>query len=233
MSEEEASKEQNSSTEAPKGSSHVTLVIMIVCIIAASLGLIFYMKDDGKGDKANGNDQTKQNEETVGNLVDGKDYRIYIRNLEVQPKKANGDSWDRSNGAPDVFYKVIWKSNEIHKSDKKENSLIAEWIPVGMSLKDSILSGKISVDQAIDIPIIRYDKGMKEADEIVFKVVDADLLEDDSIEEVRVYLSKLRLGDNIFDFRDKEGHGLVKAVIRVIDNSLSTDEKIQALMRGQ
>ena len=158
---------------------------------------------------------------------------IYIRNIEVQPKKANGDSWDSRDSAPDVFYRVNWKNNMIYESDTQKDSLIAEWIPVGLSLKDSILSGKVTVDQAINIPIVKFDKKSKDGDEIIFQVIDSDLVNNDTIEELRIYLSKLSIGDNVYDFRDKQGHGLLKVVVRIIDNSLSTDEKIQALMRGQ
>jgi hypothetical protein len=246
MSEEEASKEQNTANEPEKssgsneipqavpaqGSSNTSLLIMVVCIVGAALGLIFFMKSDG-GEGPGGTTNGADAGAASGTLVSGKEYMIYIRNIEVQSRKANGKAWDSGDTAPDIFYTLSWKKNKIYESDKKSDSLIAEWIPVGVSLKDSIMSGKVSVDQAISLPIVKFDKEVQESDELLFNIIDSDVLSNDGIEDLRVYLSKLKEGDNVFDFKGKPGHGLIKAVIRVINNDLSTDEKIQALMRGQ
>ena len=223
--------ELSATAQATRKSSNTTLLVMVACIIVAALALIFALMKSDKKDK--GVEVSLGGPTAIGNLVDDQEYMIYIRKVEVQSKKANGEVWDSGNSAPDVFYRLLWKNNQIYESGKKQNSLIASWIPIGISLKESILSGAVSVDQAIKLPIVKYDKNLPESDELLFKIIDSDVFGNDEIENLTIYLSKLKLGDNIFDFKGKTGHGLIKAVVRVIDNDLSTNEKVEMLMRGK
>jgi hypothetical protein len=214
-------------------SSYLSLIIMLVCIVTAAICLIVYFTTQGKpGSQVIGNGGDGR--PTAGTLVSGQEYLIYLRSVEIQPLNAQGKSWDTGNNAPDVFYRVIWQNNQIYESETMQDSLIADWIPLGLSLKDSLLKGQVSVDQAIKIPKVKFDANKSTADEVIFTVLDKDLVSgNDHIEDLSLLLSKLHVGDNVFDFNLQPGHGLIKAVVRVIDNSLSTDEKIQALMRGQ
>jgi hypothetical protein len=212
-------------------SSYVSYVIMIVCLVAAAISLIYYFT---KVDKSGTAEKGTEGESAVGNLIDGNEYLIYLKSVEVQPQKANGKPWDNGNSAPDVFYQVLWKGNQVYQSETMDDSLIADWIPVGLSLKDSILSGQVSVDQAIKLPKVKCDNNTKNADEVIFKIIDNDLLSgNDHIQDVSLLLSKLRLGDNTVDFDDKAKHNLIKMVVRIVDNNLSADEKIQAIMRSR
>jgi len=212
-------------------SSYVSYLIMTICLVASAIGLIYYFI---KAEKSETTKKGSGGGSVAENLVDGNEYLIYLKSVEVQPQKANGKSWDNGNSAPDVFYQVIWQGNQIYESETMEDSLIADWIPVGLSLKESILSGQVSVDQAIKLPKIKCDSQTKNADEVIFKVIDNDLLTgNDPIQDVSLLLSKLHIGDNSFYFNDKSEHNIIKAVVRIIDNNLSTDEKIQAIMRSK
>lgn len=212
-------------------SSYVSYVIMIACLSASVIGLFYYFT---KSDKSETIEKSTEGGLVVGNLVDGNEYLIYLKSVEVQPQKANGKTWDNGNSAPDVFYQVLWKGNQVYQSETMDDSLIADWIPVGLSLKDSILSGQVSVDQAIKLPKVKCDSKSINADEVIFKVIDNDLLTgNDPIQDVSLLLSKLRLGDNTVNFDDKAGCNLIKIVVRIVDNNLSADEKIQAIMRSR
>ena len=228
MSEEEIS-ENNSSPNNSGGSSKATLIVLIVCVIVSAIGLAVFLKKNNNTVEAQ---KPKNGAEGKGNLVDGKEYMIYIHKIEVAPKKSDGKDWDARGSAPDIYYQLNWKGVRIHESDTKKDSLIANWIPIGLDLKETILQGGVSVDKAVKLPIIKRDSKDEASDELIFKVIDDDLAGDDEIETLRVYISKLNSGDNVFDYSGKEGHGVVKAVIRVIDNSLSTNEKIELLMGG-
>ena len=229
MSEEENS-DKNSSNSNNGGSSKATLLILVICVIASAIGLALFLKKNGNDTDVN---IPKNGAVGAGNLVDGKEYMIYIRKIEVSPMKSDGKAWDVRGSAPDIYYQLYWRGNRIHESDAKKNSLIANWIPIGLNLKDTILQGGVSVDQAVKLPIIKRDSKDESTDELIFKVIDDDVAGDDEIETMRVYISKLNVGDNVFDYSDKQGHGVIKAVIRVIDNGLSTNEKIELLMGGE
>jgi hypothetical protein len=211
--------------------SYASYIIMLVCVLASASVLIYYFTKVEKPATS-----TNQNGAAplAGNLTDGKEYIFYLRSVEVQPKQTNGKAWDSGNSAPDVFYRVLWQGNQIYESETMNDSLIADWIPVGLSLKESILSGNVSVDQAIKLPKVKYDSQLKESDEVMIKIFDNDLLSgNDPIQDIALSLGKLQLGDNTIYFNDKPERNLIKAVVRVIDNQLSTDEKIQAIMRSK
>lgn len=229
MSEEENS-DKSSSPGSSGNSSKITLVILIVCVIASAIGLALFLKKNGSDEEVK---KPKDGSVGAGNLVDGKEYMIYIRKIEVSPMKSNGKAWDARGSAPDIYYQLFWRGNRIYESDTRDDSLIANWVPIGLDIKDAILKGGVSVDQAVKLPIIKRDSRDESMDELIFKVIDDDLAGDDEIETMRAYISKLNVGDNVFDYNDKKGHGVVKAVIRVIDNSLSTNEKIELLMGGE
>lgn len=228
MSEDEKSEEKAAITQGA-GSSKTTLIVLIVCVIASAIGLALFLKKDGGGQVK---PPPKNGAEGKGNLVDGKEYMIYIFKIEVAPTKSDGKPWDARGSAPDVYYELSWRKNKIYKSETKKDSLIANWIPIGLDLKESILKGTVTVDQAVNLPIIKRESKDESSDELIFKIIDDDVVGDDQIEILRVYISKLNVGENVFTFEGKEGHGIVKAVIRVIDNSLSTNEKVELLMGG-
>ena len=228
MSEEDNS-ENNSLPNSTSGSSKSTLIIMIICVIACAVGLALFLKKE-KADQVI--EKPKNGAVGKGNLVDGKEYMIYIRKIEVAPMKSDGKAWDVRGSAPDIYYQLTWRGNRIHESDTKKDALIANWIPIGIDLKDTILQGGVTVDQAVKLPIIKRDSKDESTNELIFKVIDDDIAGDDEIETMRVYIDRLNIGDNEFDYTGKEGHGVLKAIIRVIDNSLSTNEKIELLMGG-
>ena len=196
MSEEEKS-ENNSIQTSSEGSSKGTLLIMVVCVIACAVGLALFLK------KAPGTEiveKPKNGAVGIGNLVDGKEYMIYIRKIEVAPMKSDGKPWDARGSAPDIYYELTWRGNRIYKSEARKDALIANWIPIGLDLKDTIMQGSVSVDQAVKLPIIKRDSKNEASNELIFKVIDDDIAGDDEIEKMRVYIDRLNVGDNEFDY---------------------------------
>lgn len=226
MSEEINSQHQNEKVST-KSKSQLSLVILILCVVCSAIGMMFYFNKGAvnSSDSVNGDEPTGDD-----TLNSGKEYMIYIRKIEVAPKKANGKDWDPRSSAPDIFYSLTWQRNEVYKSDTKKNALIAEWIPIGVDAFDSIKKLGVSLDQVISLPIVKYEKEDEETSKLVFKISDNDWDQNDQIDVLTVYINKLKVGDNVFDFTDDKGRSLKKAVVRVIDNRLSQNEKIQLLM---
>ncbi len=216
--------------ETEGGSSFLSRIILGICIAAAVIGLSVYYIN-----KPNGKTTVPPKDGLVGtgNLIDGKEYMIYMRRVEVAPEKSPGVQWDIKGSAPDVYYTLTWMKNVIYTSDVKDDVLIAHWIPIGFDLKQAIMKGSISVDQAVNLPIIKRNSANELSDELIFRVVDKDVIGDDEVASLSISMSKLSVGKNIFTYQSDSGHQVVNALIIVVDNSLSTNEKIELLMSGE
>ncbi|NQZ57596.1 MAG: hypothetical protein HRT88_09055 [Lentisphaeraceae bacterium] len=227
MSEEINSQQQAENDPTTKGKSQLSLLILLLCIVCSAIGMMFYFnKNSDTGSNVDKIDEPNPD----GTLNSGKKYMVYIRQIEVAPKKANGKDWDPRNSAPDIFYTLTWQNNQIYKSDTKKNALITEWLPVGVDALDSLRKMGVSLDQVISLPIVKYEKNDEQTNKLVFKISDDDWDQNDEIDILTVYINKLKPGDNVFSFTEDHGRSLRKVVIRVIDNSLSQNEKIQLLM---
>ena len=224
MSEENSSNE-NTSEEPKRRSGKLSVIILFASIAGFAFALSMVVK---KGAEI----QTRGTEEVSSSLKKNKEYMVYIRKVEVNPKAATGEAWDVGGSAPDLFYKVWWKSNLLYESDVKKDSLIAEWIPVGLDLKDSLLKGSVSVDQLVKLPIVRWSDA-KGAEKVVFDILDQDLAQNDKIETLTFYFKDLEEGPNFFSFIDKKDHGLISVRVDFLDNALSQGRKIELLRSGK
>jgi hypothetical protein len=227
MSEEESPKE-NLPVEKSIKSGTVSIIVLLLSIVAFAVALVFVIQ---KGASIQQGEVTTE-ESPKSNFSQGKEFMVYLRKVEVKPMKANGKAWDLRGSAPDIYYTLTWKNNKIYESDVKKDSLITEWIPIGIDLKESLLKGAVSIDQALQLPIVKWT-GDDLSDKLIFEVYDNDLDADDLIQNMTLYLSGLKPGKNVKDFSDTPEFGLERAEIYLIDNSLSQSDKIQALMGGQ
>ena len=223
MSEENNPIQEDRTTKTPAKSNHLSLIVLIICVIASALGLMFFLnkgpQTDEEGTESNAKERTKR------------EYLVYIHKLEVAPKKANGKDWDPRGTAPDIFYTLEWQGNRILKSDTQKDTLIANWIPVSLNLFDSIKEGKVSLDKVVKVARINYDKKIEATNKLVFNIIDDDWDGNDEIERLVIYVDQLKIGDNHLHFEGEEGRSLRHVVIRLIDNELSQAEKLEALMK--
>lgn len=228
MSEEDSLNKSKEVASKPK-SGTLSVIILLLSVVAFAIALVLVVNKGAEIQSGAAADSTSVKS---SGLTQNKEYMIYVRKIEVSPKKADGKAWDINGSAPDIFYKMTWKGNQIFESDVKKDSLITEWIPIGIDLKESILKGGVSIDQALQLPIVKWS-GDDESDKLVFEVFDKDIGVSDPIETLTYYISDLKAGRNIKTFTDKPGFGLLKIDLHVLDNSLSQSDKIQVLMGGQ
>jgi len=174
MSEEESPKEEMPA-QAPVKSGTVSIIVLLISVVAFAVALVLVIQ---KGASIQSGAETIEPTLANSNFPQNKEFMIYLRKLEVNPMKANGKAWDIKGSAPDIYYKLIWKNNKIYQSDVKKDSLITEWIPIGIDLKESLLKGGVSIDQALQLPIVKWD-GSDLSDKLIFDIQDSDLDADD------------------------------------------------------
>ena len=228
MSEEDSVNESTEPATKPK-SGTLSVIILLLSIVAFAVALVLVMK---KGAEIQGGQNAPETVSQSSGLEQNKEYMVYVRKIEVAAKKADGKAWDINGSAPDIFYRLNWKGNKIYESDVKKDSLITEWIPIGIDLKESILKAGVSLDQALQLPIVKW-AGDDESDKLIFEFKDKDIGVSDPIDTLTYYISELKPGRNVKTFTDKPGSGLIKLDLHVIDNSMSQSDKIQLLMGGQ
>jgi hypothetical protein len=190
-----------------------------------AIGCVVALTSVGPGDEAPA---------PVPTIQAGHAYMVYVSHMEVYPRMPDGADWDSVDGsAPDLFYEVWWQGNRIYSSDTRLDGLMAQWIPVGVNLKESILNGTISADQALRVPLMAFTAGATETEQIIIKVYDADPfpVSDDDVAVVQVALPSLHLGNNEMRFATDAGHGLRALRIRVVDNELPLAQKVAELMK--
>ncbi|MEM8884941.1 MAG: hypothetical protein AAGD14_12790 [Planctomycetota bacterium] len=140
-------------------------------------------------------------------VEEGKQYYVLLHAIEVEPRDADGDSWDGGRAGPDVFYLVHWRDTEVFKSSTKESTLLARWSNSELGLGD--VMGSISIDDSIKAARVTARPG----ESLEFEVRDEDLAADDVIARWSVPLLSLEVGEQLWD---TPAPGLVQVRCRVI-----------------
>lgn len=123
-------------------------------------------------------------------LKEGESYYVLLSKIEVEARQADGDGWDSSEGAPDIFYEVRWRDTKVFESSRKDDTLVAIWSNSELGLTD--LTGGVSIDGSIKAARITARAG----ESIEFVVYDQDdLTPNDVIARVSVAVETLRVGD--------------------------------------
>jgi hypothetical protein len=138
-------------------------------------------------------------------LVDGENYYVLLRSIEVEPRREDGDGWDSSDGAPDLYYVVRWRDTEVFRSSRKDDTLVAIWSNSEVGVMD--LTGGVSIDGSIKAARVTARAG----ESIEFMIFDQDdLTPDDEVATVSIGLESLRVGEN------DRAAGNVRLKVRVI-----------------
>lgn len=124
-------------------------------------------------------------------LMEGKTYAIWAKELEVDPKRSDGRSWDFDGSAPDLAVAIGWQGHELLRTTVADNSVLATWDPVALKVS-TLLKGEISRSEAQRMAKFRVQKGM----EIVLGVYDHDLVDAEPIASTRLKVDQLVFGLN-------------------------------------
>jgi hypothetical protein len=132
---------------------------------------------------------TRLNDQANG-LKEEAQYYVYVDFIEVGPNKPDGDQWDRDKSGPDLRYSISWQGNEIFKSEKRKDSLVAEWKATEMGVgigTDNLVKGESSVIGAR----ITARKGP-----LTFKIWEEDPAFNDEAGHFEVQIEDLKEGRN-------------------------------------
>jgi len=119
---------------------------------------------------------------------DGRQYYVLLSAVEVAAKTEDGSQWDVGRPAPDIWYEIRWKDTVVHKSSRKDNTLLARWNAGAIEVSD-LVSG-VSVDDSIHAARVTVRAG----ESIEFVVWDHDVTRDDEIARWSRPVSELREG---------------------------------------
>ncbi len=143
-------------------------------------------------------------------VVVGKSYYVLLSMVEASPRTAKGSRWDADGSAPDLIYTVDWQGQQVFKSSKKADTLLAKWSNVSVDWKNLVRA--VSLDDSIKAARITVRDGQS----VTFKVLDADIMRDDLVAEWEVPVTQLKIGDQVFQSPGNPGGRLVQAHCRVL-----------------
>jgi hypothetical protein len=105
----------------------------------------------------------------------GRQYYVLLSAVEVATRTADGGKWDVGRPAPDIWYEIRWKNTVVHKSSRKDNTLLARWnagaievtdLVRGVSVDDSIEAARVTVREGESLEFIVWDHDVAKDDEI-------------------------------------------------------------------
>ena len=135
-------------------------------------------------------------------LAEETHYYVLLTLVEVEPH-----DWDADDSPPDLFYVIRWQGQEVFRSAKKADTLLAKWSNAAVGLGDVV--GAVSIDDSIKAARITARKG----DAIEFAVYDSDLALDDPAGSWTVPVDALQVGDQAWS---RPGGRVVAAQCRVL-----------------
>lgn len=207
--------------DSPKPSPWLGAVFTVLLVVGAA-GLYWLLSDEGGGG-GSGGDSGFGAAIASGKLKEGKTYYLFASEIELFPKNPENDPWDGDDSAPDVRYRILWQGNEVFESDKKEDSLIADWSGLSVEFDWTDLVGKsLSPDKVIKAARVRYEKGGR----VALEVEDVDLASDDEVGRIELDLGKLRVGRNEFAYEKNA----LSAVRRIVLRALPVDSGVKDLV---
>jgi hypothetical protein len=157
-------------------------------------------------------------------LLAGRDYYVFVRLVEFNPKNPQGKNWDTGSGsAPDAKVLIFWRGQRVFELPERTDSLIATWDLYRVDVKQLLTNGgKIDVASAVNAPIVRVAPG----EAIRIEVYDADTLSpDDQALKIDLPLADLREGQN--HITPPIGSGLSRLTVEMIDRETPLSKLIE------
>lgn len=138
-----------------------------------------------------------------GPLVAGHEYRILVIALEAKATNAKGGTWDNggdAHTAPDMYYTIRHKDGIVYTAEPFPNSYTASWGNTAVTL-DQIWSGKVGFESIrqgaqVTMPEAPAEDEVLGGHVLPVEVFDDDPLKDDPMEEFRLRLAELKVGEN-------------------------------------
>ena len=116
-------------------------------------------------------------------------YSIWLSEAEVAKNKKDQSQWDVDGTAPDLSAMVVWKDQIILNTVTSNDSLIARWDPIAISVGD-VFQGEVSTSTVKRIARIRAQKGEK----FSIGIFDEDIVSRDYVGGWEIDTSELRPG---------------------------------------
>lgn len=158
-----------------KDKKNQVLLMVLIPIAIIFLGYLF-SKDPGKN-----NGQSPKEASSI--------YSIWLTEAEVAPTKKDGNQWDVDGTAPDLSAMVIWKDQIVLNTVTSNDSLIARWDPIAISVGD-VIQGEVSTSTVKRIARIRAEKGEK----FSIGLFDEDIVSRDYVGGWEIETTELRPG---------------------------------------
>jgi len=152
------------------------VLLMILIPIAIIFVGYLYSKDPGAR-----HDQPKKGTSAI--------YSIWLTEAEVAPNKKDQSQWDVDGTAPDLSAMVVWKDQIILNTVTSNDSLIARWDPIAISIGD-VFQGEVSTSTVKRIARIRAEKGEK----FSIGLFDEDIVSRDYVGGWEIETAELRPG---------------------------------------
>ena len=194
--------------DAPTKPAWVGAIVPVALVLGAA-GLFWWTTNGGNSS----DDENNSSPLSGGKLIAGQTYYLFASEIELYPTDPEGKAWDGGESGPDIRYRMLWKGNVVFNSDKKENSLIADWSGLGLKFDLSDLLGKkISPDDAIEAARVRAEKGGK----VIIEVEDVDFTDDDEAGSLPIFFDDLKVGKKEFTFSKSPKNAVRRIVMRAL-----------------
>ena len=194
--------------DAPTKPAWVGAIVPVALVLGAA-GLFWWTTNGGNSS----DDENNSSPLSGGKLIAGQTYYLFASEIELYPTDPEGKAWDGGESGPDIRYRMLWKGNVVFNSDKKENSLIADWSGLGLKFDLSDLLGKkISPDDAIEAARVRAEKGGK----VIIEVEDVDFTDDDEAGSLPISFDDLKVGKKEFTFSKSPKNAVRRIVMRAL-----------------
>lgn len=137
-------------------------------------------------------------------------YAIWIEDMEVAPKSANGRLWDEDGSAPDLVASLAWRDNVILKTPEASNTLLARWERTAVQISN-LLKTNFSPTELENIARVRAG----DSEPLIIEARDVDILSTEWVGAVSIPCGLLSVGKNrvVVDHPDS---GIRSFTLRVV-----------------
>jgi hypothetical protein len=162
----------------------------------------------------------------------GRDYYVFVKTIELYPRRPGDKAWDRFGGsAPDIRYHLAWQDLVVYTSPVREDTLIGVWDPINVDVRSALPmlgEGKIELASTLNQGAIVH---VEPETTLTINVWDQDPtgLGSDAAGQVVLRLDELVEGDNALTFDASQHNGIKRLVLGTTDTSEPVKNLLEAL----
>ncbi|MEM9883875.1 MAG: hypothetical protein AAF800_13265 [Planctomycetota bacterium] len=165
-------------------------------------------------------------------VTPGRDYYVFVRTVELYPKRPDGKPWDRVGGrGPDIRYRLTWRDQAEFTSAVRDNALVGLWDPIGVDVAEALpLVGDGRVELASLLNRGLVVNATADAS-LVIEVWDHDGpgLPGDAAGRFELPVHGLRVGDQTLRREASADNAVKRLVLRVTDTEQPAQNLLEAL----